>query len=116
MSKLSDLHLLRGRVLLRLIRHDYGNKLIHIPETFVEDERNPGGRASQLGSVGRGVVVAIGAPALSKDGTEVLPEFKVGDTVLFTGQHHSRGVEIGGEKLHAVAQEEIGCVLEEDDA
>ena len=108
---MDGVRLLRGRVLIRQTQLDYGQELIAIPATYVDDPRNPGGRAQERGTVGRGVIVAHGPPALTKKGKRVEPEFRVGDEVLYVGEHHSRDIEFRGEKLHACAQEEIQAVI-----
>jgi co-chaperonin GroES (HSP10) len=67
-------------------------------------------------SLGRGVVVMHGPPALAKDGmTEVAPGFQVGDEVLYLGQHHSRRIPWEDGEVAMVAQEEIAAVIERGD-
>lgn len=104
----SAVKLWRGRVIVRPVAHDLGNRLIHIPETFVDDPRKDARARGGGVSIGRGVVVAMGAPAKRK-GKEVPPGFKVGDEVLYVGQHHSRDLPGG---YHYVSQEEVQCVIE----
>ncbi len=98
--RLDQVRLLPGRVLIRVLPEVHSSTIL-----FVSVSR------TDKNSVGRGVVVAMGPAAVNKRGKVVLPQFKVGDTVLFAGQHKSRAVEIE-ETLHAVAQEEVQAVLE----
>lgn len=76
-----SLRLLRGRVMIKPIKVA-PSKIIEVVESDKRDNRN---------SLGRGVVVMMGAPAFAKDGvTEVPPDFAIGDEVFFVGQHVSR--------------------------
>jgi co-chaperonin GroES (HSP10) len=108
--------LLRGRVIIKPITHDYGQSIIKIPDTLKDDPRTDERARSGGKSYGRGIVQAIGLPARTrKRGVEVLPEFKVGDEVLFVGQHKSRDVEWEGVMCKAVAQEEVTAVVDPDE-
>lgn len=110
-----NVHLLRGRVIVRPVPHEHGQHLIHIPATSkIDDPREDTERAKRGGrSLGRGVIVAMGPPAMTrKRGAEVLPAFAVGDEVFFLGQHVSRDVDWDGVACKAVAQEEIAIVLD----
>ena len=97
--KVAALRLLRGRVLLRVLP-EVQSELVLIDTSRTRED-----------SVGRGEVVAMGLPAETKRGVPIPPQFKVGDTVLFVGQHKSRQVEIE-ETLQVVAQEEVQAVIE----
>lgn len=98
------LSLLRGRVMIRPIVETQTRGGIIIPDTARDVRDNKP-------SLGRGVVVMHGPPAL-KDGVEIAPGFKPGDEVLYIGQHKSRRVEWNGESVAMVAQEEVVAVLE----
>lgn len=128
--------LLRGRVLVRPLRETRSRGGIIIPDTYEDDPR----RRDNQSSVGHGVVVAMGPPARASrvcgacrgsagdrytpsrcgvcvrgrvpTGVEIDPCVRVGDEVLYVGQHHSRDIVVDGEQLHAIAQEEIVAVVE----
>ncbi len=111
---------LRGRIIIRPTGdsggvHEQARKSgIIVPDSYAFDPRAQGRNQNSLM---RGVVVAMGAPALSKDGTrEVVPGFQPGDQVLYIGGHVSRLVQWNGEECRACAQEEVCGVVEEDDA
>jgi co-chaperonin GroES (HSP10) len=99
---LDEVRLLRGRVLVRPLS-ERTSGVVWLPPPPKADGK----------SVGYGVVVAIGAPALNKRGREVMPGFVVGDRVLHVGQHRSRDVEMGGETFRSIAQAEVQAVVEE---
>jgi len=109
------IQLLRGRTLIRMTADQDGtaSELERIglvaPGTLASAD--PRQRANQ-NSLGRGVVIAMGAPALSKRGAEVPPGYGIGDEVLFIGQGKARAVQIDGEWLQACAQEEVVAVIE----
>lgn len=103
----TPLRLLRGRVMIRPIVERVTGAGIIIP--------NPEARSNKP-SLGRGVVVMAGPPAYNKSNTAIVPqEFKVGDLVLYVGQHVSRKIVWNGEEVAMVSQEEVQCVLEPDD-
>ena len=110
---MADLQLLRGRVLVRVTgdsggyAHEFARAGLIMPDSAKFDPRNQ----KNQNSLGRGVVMSHGAPAMTKRGVEVAPEFAVGDEVLFVGQHHSRALMLGGEVYHAIAQEEVVAVV-----
>jgi len=97
--KVSQLRLLRGRVLVKLLP-EVESELILIDTS-----------QSRVPVVHRGVVVAMGEPALDKRGREVAPCFSIGDTVMFLAQHKSRTVELE-EDYVSLAQKEIEGVCE----
>jgi co-chaperonin GroES (HSP10) len=85
----------------------------------IEPDRSHGGiiipdpqKRTNANTLGRGIVLAMGPPALSKKGVEVPPNFKVGDEVLHIGQHVSRDSWNNGERVRYCAQEEVQCVIE----
>jgi len=112
---MTALRLLRGRTLIRVT----GDQNEHVealrragliaPATLTDDPRK---RANQ-NSLGRGVVVAMGAPAYARKGGEVTPGHAVGDEVYFIGQGRERVYEVDGELLRACAQEEVVAVISE---
>ena len=99
------LTLLRGRVLIRPTIETTSHGGIVIPDTARDARTNQN-------TLGRGIVVAMGPPALDKWNRETEPGFAIGDEVLHVGQHVSREVIWGGEKLRACAQEEVQAVIE----
>ena len=111
---MSQLRLLRGRTLIRVT----GDQNEHVealrragliaPATLTADD--PRKRENQ-NSLGRGVIVAMGAPALARKGGEVRPGHAVGDEVYFIGQGRERVYEVDGELLRACAQEEVVAVI-----
>jgi co-chaperonin GroES (HSP10) len=107
---------LRGRIFIRPTGDSGGVEQraaksgIIVPDAYKFDPRNAGRNQNSLM---RGVVVAMGAPALSADGRrEVVPGFQPGDEVLFIGGHVSRLVQWNGEEVRACAQEEVCGVVE----
>lgn len=94
-----QVRLLRGRVLVKLLP-EVESALVLIDT-----------RQAREAVLHRGVVVAMGAPALDKRGNEIVPDFKVDDTVAFLAQHKSRDVELS-ETYVALAQKEIEGVCE----
>ena len=139
-----NVRLLRGRVIVRPIPNDYGQRLIRIPDNAkIDDPREDTERAKRGGrSLGRGIVVAMGPPAFTAracrvcgghpadkrdslpcwrcngigrvaTNVESMPDFAVGDEVMFLGQHISRDVLWGEDVCKAVAQEEIALVFTE---
>lgn len=99
------MRLLRGRVLIRPIFETRTHGGIIVPDDAVDKRTNQN-------TLGRGVVVMMGPPALDEYGNECPPGFAVGDEVLHVGQHVSREVIWGGEKLRACSQEEVQAVIE----
>ena len=108
-----DIRLLRGRTLIRPCADgETGAALkragLVAPATLTDDPR----KRENQNSLGRGVVVAMGAPARArKGGAEVAPAYVVGDDVYFIGQGRARVVELAGELLRACAQEEVVAVI-----
>jgi len=110
---MSQLRLLRGRTLIRVT----GDQNEHVealrraglvaPATLTDDPR----KNQNQNSLGRGVIVAMGAPALARKGGEVRPGHAVGDEVYFIGQGRERVYEVDGELLRACAQEEVVAVI-----
>ena len=110
---MSQLRLLRGRTLIRVT----GDQTEHVealrragliaPATLTDDPR----KRENQNSLGRGVIVAMGAPALARKGGEVCPGHAVGDEVYFIGQGRERVYEVDGELLRACAQEEVVAVI-----
>ena len=110
---MSQLRLLRGRTLIRVT----GDQNEHVealyraglvaPPAIVNDPR----KNQNQNSLGRGVIVAMGAPALARKGGEVRPGHAVGDEVYFIGQGRERVYEVDGELLRACAQEEVVAVI-----
>ncbi len=90
----SQLRLLRGRVLVKL--------LPEVESTLVLIDT----RQAREAVMHLGVVVAMGPPALDKRSNEIAPHFAIGDTVAFLAQHKSRDVELD-ETYVALAQKEI---------
>lgn len=109
---MNDIRLLRGRTLIRPCADgETGAALkragLIAPATLTDDPR----KRENQNSLGRGVVVAMGAPAMSRKGGEVAPAYSVGDDVYFIGQGRARVVELRGELLRACAQEEVVAVI-----
>ena len=109
---MSQLRLLRGRTLIRPCADgETGAALkragLIAPATLTDDPR----KRENQNSLGRGVVVAMGAPAMSRKGGEVAPGHAIGDEVLFIGQGRARVYEFDGELLRACAQEEVVAVI-----
>ena len=108
-----DIRLLRGRTLIRPCADgETGAALkragLIAPATLADDPR----KRENQNSLGRGVVVAMGAPAMSrKGGVEVTPGHAIGDDVFFIGQGRARVVELDGELLRACAHEEVVAVI-----
>jgi co-chaperonin GroES (HSP10) len=108
-----DIRLLRGRTLIRPCADgETGAALkragLVAPATLTDDPR----KRENQNSLGRGVVVAMGAPALArKGGAEVAPGHAIGDDVFFIGQGRARVVEFDGELLRACAHEEVVAVI-----
>lgn len=110
---MSQLRLLRGRTLIRVS----GDQNEHVealrraglvaPASIDNDPR----KNQNQNSLGRGVIVAMGAPALARKGGEVAPGHAVGDEVYFIGQGRERVYEVDGELLRACAQEEVVAVI-----
>jgi co-chaperonin GroES (HSP10) len=110
---MSQLRLLRGRTLIRVT----GDQNEHVealrraglvaPASIDSDPR----KNQNQNSLGRGVIVAMGAPALARKGGEVRPGHAVGDEVYFIGQGRERVYEVDGELLRACAQEEVVAVI-----
>lgn len=94
-----DVKLLRGRVLVKL--------LPEVESTLVLIDT----RQAREAVMHRGVVVAMGEPALDKKQRPIPPGFAIGDTVAFLAQHKSRDVELS-ETYVALAQKEIEGVIE----
>lgn len=108
-TRVEDLRLLRGRVLLREI-HEDSVGLIVKPATWRDNKRG----ANRL-SIHRGEVVDMGAPARTRKGAMVYPEFAVGDIVIFVfalATETYRTFEIDGKEYVMVAQEEVVAVVE----
>lgn len=109
---------LRGRIIIRPTGDSGGYEDqfrragLVMPDALQFDPR----RERNQNSLGRGIVIAMGPPALGEDGREKVPGFRVGDEVLHIGQHKSRNVMWNGEECRACSQEEVCAVLEEDDA
>lgn len=110
---MSDLKLLRGRVLVRVTgdsagyAHEFARAGLVMPDSAKFDPR----KERNQNSLGRGVVMSYGPPMVTKRGAEVERGFDVGDEVLFIGQHHSRSLTLGGEVYHAIGQEEVVAVI-----
>lgn len=101
-----SLRLLRGRVMIKPLVERVSKGGIIAPDVALDARTNKN-------TLGRGIVIMMGPPAFAKDGeTECPPDFAVGDTVLFVGQHVSRIIEWEGEKVHMVAQEEVQACCE----
>lgn len=110
---MSQLRLLRGRTLIRVT----GDQNEHVealrraglvaPATLTDDPR----KRENQNSLGRGFIVAMGAPAYARKGGEVRPGHAVGDEVYFIGQGRERVYEVDGELLRACAQEEVVAVI-----
>ncbi len=96
-----DVKLLRGRVLVKLLPEVESASGLVLIDT----------RQAREAVMHRGVVVAMGEPALDKRQRLIEPGFKVGDTVAFLAQHKSRDVELS-ETYVALAQKEIEGVIE----
>ncbi len=81
------LRLLRGQLVVReQLNADTAHyRHIVVPDVSTEHDAKAVARARKWH---RGTVLQIGAPALTKDGAEVEPEYKVGDTVIFHWIHH----------------------------
>lgn len=111
---MNNIRLLRGRTLIRPCADgETGAALkragLIAPATLTDDPRS---RRGNQNSLGRGVVIAMGAPAMSrKGGAEVAPGHAIGDEVLFIGQGRARVVEFDGELLRACAHEEVVAVI-----
>ena len=105
---------LRGRIIIRPTGDSGGyddafrRAGLVMPDTLAFDPR----AERNQNSLGRGVIVAMGPPALDKWGVERAPDFAVGDEVLHIGQHKSRDVMWNGEPCRACAQEEVCAVVE----
>ena len=108
------LRLLRGRVLIRPTGDCSGvaSRLrsmgLTVPATLIDGPAPR--RWRRKGTLGQGIVVAMGPPALDKKGREVKPGFAVGDEVLHIGQHESRWVMWEDEKLRTCSQEEVQAI------
>jgi co-chaperonin GroES (HSP10) len=108
---------LRGRIIIRPtgdsggFAHEFRRAGLVMPDTLAFDPRHQ----KNQNSLARGVVVAMGAPALTKTGVEVPPGFSVGDEVFHIGQHQSRLYEWNGEMCRACSQEEVVGVVEPDE-
>ena len=104
---------LRGRIIIRPTGDSGGyddafrRAGLVMPDTLAFDPR----AERNQNSLGRGVIVAMGPPALDKWGVERAPDFAVGDEVLHIGQHKSRDVMWNGEPCRACAQEEVCAVV-----
>lgn len=105
---------LRGRIIIRPtgdsggVEQQAARAGLIVPDAYKFDPRVNRNQNSLM----RGVVVAMGAPALSKEGREVVPGFAPGDEVLFIGGHQSRLYDWNGEECRACAQEEVCAVVE----
>lgn len=109
---MNEIRLLRGRTLIRPCADgETGAALkragLIAPATLTDDPR----KRENQNSLGRGVVVAMGAPALARKGGEVAPGHCVGDEVLFIGQGRARVYALDGELLRACTQEEVVAVI-----
>ena len=61
----------------------------------------------------KGKVIAMGKPALSKDGVKIIPEFKKGDTVIYKkwgGDEFKLG--LSGEEFIFVKHEDVLAIVE----
>jgi co-chaperonin GroES (HSP10) len=77
------IRLLRGQVVIRE-SHPGRFGSILVPHSYCDEH----GREHKAH---RGVVLAMGSPALAEDGrTEVQPQFDVGDEVFFHWEHHEK--------------------------
>lgn len=83
------IRLLRGQVVVRedLKAGTEQYKHIVVPDVSSKHDRDAVARGR---SWHKGVVLAMGAAAMTKKGVEVPPDFKIGDTVLFHWDHHER--------------------------
>jgi co-chaperonin GroES (HSP10) len=110
---MSQLRLLRGRTLIRVTgdQNEHAEALrragLVAPAAIDNDPR----KNQNQNSLGRGVIVAMGAPAYARKGGEVRPGHAVGDEVYFIGQGRERVYEVDGEMLRACAQEEVVAVI-----
>jgi co-chaperonin GroES (HSP10) len=86
-----NIRLLRGQVVIRENLTADTNHYRHIVIPDVSDAEKYDADARQRARKWhRGTVLAMGAPMLSKTGAEIVPEFKVGDEVLFHWQHREK--------------------------
>lgn len=114
MRRVEDLRPLRGRALLREI---YDASPIVTPDTVRANKRTGAARLD----IHRGVVLAMGAPARTKGGALVMPDYELGSEVLFVfalqGTEESRTMRMltpsapAGEAVVWVAQQEIVAVI-----
>jgi co-chaperonin GroES (HSP10) len=90
-----DVRWLRGRVCVEVLPDVVSEVLVVV---------NSEDRALKVGPAR---VVAMGPPALTKQGHVVPYNFAVGELVYIYLPHKSRAIEMGGRMLHVVSHEEV---------